>query len=45
MKKIITRKVFDFGKIDYMNRGRKDCPVNVTVELRERGGEEVFAHD
>ena len=45
MKKIIARKVFDFGKIDYMNRGRKDCPVSVTIELRECGGEEVLTRD
>ena len=36
------KKTFYFGKIDYMNRGRKDCAVNVTVELRERGGEPVI---
>ena len=45
MKKIIARKVFDFGKIDYMDRGRKDCPVSVTVELRECGGEKVITQD
>ena len=45
MKKIIARKVFDFGKIDYMGRGRKDCPVSVTVELRECGGEKVVTRD
>ena len=45
MKKIIARKVFDFGKIDYMDRGRKDCPVSVTVELRECGGEKVVTRD
>lgn len=36
------KKTFNFGKIDYMNRGRKDCAVDVTVELRERGGEPVI---
>lgn len=30
------KKTFNFGKIDYHNRGRKDCPVTVEVELRER---------
>ena len=38
---IIVKKTFNFGKIDYMNRGRKDCAVDVTVELRECGGEPV----
>ena len=45
MKKIIAKKVFEFEKIDYMDRGRKDCPVSVTVELRECGGEEVLTRD
>lgn len=36
------KKTFDFGKIDYMNRGRKDCAVEVTIELQERGGEAVL---
>lgn len=40
--KIIVKKVFNFGKIDYMDRGCKDCPVSVTIELHERGGEEVI---
>ena len=39
---IIAKKTFSFGKIDYMERGRKDCAVYVTVELRECGGEPVF---
>ena len=41
-KNIIAKKTFDFGKIDYMDKGRKDCAVEVTVELRECGGEPVF---
>ena len=41
-KNIIAKKTFSFGKIDYMERGRKDCAVDVTVELREWGGEPVF---
>ena len=41
-EKIIARKTFNFGKIDYMDRGRKDCAVDVTVELRECGGEPVL---
>ena len=39
---IIAKKTFNFGKIDYLNRGRKDCAVDVTVELRECGGEPVL---
>lgn len=39
------KKTFNFGKIDYMARGRKDCAVNVTVELQERGGEPVLDRD
>ena len=45
MKKIIVKKVFYFGKVDYMGNGRKNCAVDVTVEMRECGGEEVFTHD
>lgn len=41
MEKIIMKKTFNFGKIDYMERGRKDCAVEVTIELCECGGEEV----
>lgn len=36
------KKTFCFGKIDYMNRGRKDCAVEVTIELQERGGMAVI---
>lgn len=35
------KRTFNFGKIDYMNRGRKDCSVDVTICLEERGGENV----
>lgn len=42
---IIAKKTFYFGKIDYMNRGSKDCAVDVTVELRKRGGEKVLDRD
>ena len=38
-------KTFNFGKIDYMNRGRKDCAVDVTICLEERGGEKVLDKD
>lgn len=36
------KKTFNFGKIDYMNRGREDCAVDVTICLEEKGGEKVF---
>lgn len=26
-------KTFNFSKIDYMDRGRKDCAVDVTISL------------
>lgn len=39
------KKTFDFGKIDYMDRGRKDCAVDVTIYLEEKGGEKVFDKD
>ena len=38
-------KTFNFGKIDYMGRGRKDCAVDVTICLEERGGEKVLDKD
>lgn len=38
-------KTFNFSKIDYMNRGRKDCAVDVTICLEEEGGEKVFDKD
>lgn len=38
-------KTFYFGKIDYMDRGRKDCAVDVTICLEEKGGEKVFDED
>lgn len=36
-----TKKTFNFGKIDYLQHGRKDCAVDVTIELRYCGGEPV----
>lgn len=36
------RKTIKFGKIDYLGHGRKNCPVEVEIELRKRGGEETF---
>jgi hypothetical protein len=38
----IMKKTFNFGKIDYMDRGRKDCAVDVTIWLEEKGGEKVL---
>ena len=39
------KKSFNFGKIDYMGRCRKDCAVDVTIYLEEKGGEKVFDKD
>lgn len=39
------KKIINFGKIDYMGRGRKDCPVTVEIEIRKRGGEPTFTID
>ncbi len=39
------KHTFNFGKIDYLNIGRKTCPVKVDVEIRKRGGEETFIYD
>ena len=39
------KKIIDFGKIDYNESGRKNCPVTVELELRKKGGEEVFTLD
>ena len=41
-KNIIAKKTFNFGKIDYMDRGHKNCAVDVIAELRECGGEPVL---
>lgn len=37
-----TKKTFYFGGIDYNNTGRKDYPVYVTIEYREKDGKKVF---
>ena len=37
------KKVFKFGKIAY--NGRKENAVEISVELRNRGGEEIFTID
>lgn len=29
------KKTFNFGKVDYLNHGRKDCAVDVTIELND----------
>lgn len=39
------KKVINFGKIDYNGSGRKNCPVTIELELRKKGGEEVFTLD
>ena len=39
------KKTFNFGKIDYMGRGWKDCAVDVTIWLEEKGGEKVLDKD
>ena len=31
----VRRKVFMFGKVDYLGNGKKSCPVEVDLELRE----------
>lgn len=38
------KKRFDFGKVDYNCKGRKNHAVEVEVELRERGGEPTFRY-
>ena len=40
---IKMRKVFNFGKIDYNHSGRKNCMVEVEMELRDREGEYEFS--
>lgn len=39
------KKIIDFGKIDYNGSGRKNCTVTIELELRKKGGEEVFTLD
>ena len=38
------KKKIEFGKVAYLG-SKRDNPVDVTIELRERGGEEVFTID
>ena len=33
------KKTINFGKIDYLGNGRKNCAVTLDIELRSRGGE------
>lgn len=39
----MARKTFEFGKIDYYNRGRRINLVEVEVELKNRDGFPVFS--
>lgn len=34
-----------FGKVDYLHQGRKNCPVEINIELRNRGGDPTFTID
>ena len=38
------KTTINFGKIAYMNSS-KNCPVDVTIELRKQGGEDIFTID
>lgn len=35
-EKVIFKKVLNCGKLDYMNRFKKDCTATIEIELRER---------
>lgn len=39
------KKTFNFGKIKYTNKSRRVNAVEITVELRNRGGEDTFTID
>ena len=40
----MSKRTFSFGKVDYIKSGRKNCPVEVTIELRkEKNGEYEFS--
>lgn len=41
---VIMKKKIDFGKIDFTGNGRKAYSCDVTIELRENGGEETFRY-
>ena len=38
----MEKRTLNFGKIAYVNPNRKDNPVEVTIELRQRGGDDIF---
>ena len=38
------KKCFELGKVDVYGRGRKAYPVEVEMELREKGGEPTFRY-
>lgn len=39
------KKTINFGKIDYNHSGRKNCAVEIEIELRQKGGEPTFTID
>lgn len=36
-----AKATIPFGKVDYFNRGRKDCPVEIDIEIRRKGTKTV----
>ena len=45
MNETVCKRVFDFGKVDYCETaGRRINAVTVTVELRRRGGEDIYRY-
>lgn len=43
-EKLYGRKIVDLGKINYMGTGKR-YPVDIKIEIRERGGEKTFTID
>jgi hypothetical protein len=39
------KRIIEFGKIDYLGTGHKNCPVVIDIELRVKGGEKTFTID
>ena len=39
------KRTLNFGKIDYLGNGKKNCLVTVDIELRKKGGEKTFTID
>ena len=37
------KRIINFGKIDYLGNGKKTCPVEVKIELRETDNGPVFS--